>query len=181
MVFDGAPPARTSANTETFVSFSVLPRFESFLATALRSIMNFISKSDSAVFVSAPPTLSKIDGIPLIKASTRIAEADNSAFSGRTVLCVGGRILLYPAYRQIVEDAGGKFLSFHSGADMSLIDLHKLLQNTDMVICSIDCIRHEAYFVTKRYCEHFSKPCVILDRSRITTFYNGIRMLKNFQ
>ncbi|WP_292989936.1 DUF2325 domain-containing protein [Nitrosomonas sp.] len=181
MVFDGISPAKTTSSTAALAPFSVLLRFESFLVAALHSVRNFISKPDNHVFISAPPTLSKIDHIPLIKASTPIAEAGNSHFSGQSVLCVGGQILLYPAYRQIIEDAGGQFLSFHGGADMSIIDLHKLLQDTDMIICPIDCIRHEAYFVIKRYCEHFSKPCVMLDRSRITTFYNGIRMLKNFQ
>jgi len=119
--------------------------------------------------------------IPLVKASTRIVAPDNVTFAGRTVLCVGGQKNLYPAYRQIVEDADGQFSSFHGSYNASMAKLSTLLEKSDLVICPIDCVRHEAFWLTKHYCKRFCKPCVMLDKSRVTTFYNGVRMLKNIQ
>lgn len=178
MVFDFVSPA--THNAAVSVSpFSVLTRFITILDAALNGINNFI---DNAKTITPTATKkSATSPVPLIKASTPVIEKSRAHFAGRSVLCVGGQKHLYPAYRQIVEDAGGYFLCFHGRADTSLIELHALLKDTDMVIFPIDCIRHEVFFVTKRYCERFNKPCVLLDKSRITTFYNGIRMLKNLQ
>jgi len=158
-------------------------RFKSQLMLLLQNIERVINRPIAKRFTSAD--LSEIrygqSLIPLIKASTSLGVADNKCFAGRFVLCVGGQMQLYPAYRQIIEDAGGSFISFHGGAEASLLLLQKLLDDADMVICPIDCIRHEAFFITKNYCEYFCKPCVMLDKSRITTFYNGIQALKNLQ
>ncbi|MCB1984355.1 MAG: DUF2325 domain-containing protein [Burkholderiales bacterium] len=178
LVFDFVSPA-TGHATASISPFSVLARFETLLDTALHGVNTIIRKAST--INPASTKKSSAVSIPLIKASTPVFDKRDARLAGRSILCVGGQKHLYPAYRQIVEDAGGHFLSFHSRADTPLSELHKLLNVTDMVICPIDCIRHEAFFVTKRYCDRFHKPCVMLDKSRVTTFYNGIRMLKNLQ
>lgn len=178
MVFDFISPVKHNA-AALISPFSILARFESLLDTTLLGINDFIGKANTTTPVSAKKSVA--DPIPLIKASTPVFDKNDTHFAGRSVLCVGGQRHLYPAYRQIIEDAGGQFLSFHGSANAPLTDLHTLLKDTDMVICPIDCIRHEAFFATKHYCERFNKPCVLLDKSRITTFYNGIRMLKYLQ
>ncbi|MCP5245859.1 MAG: DUF2325 domain-containing protein [Burkholderiales bacterium] len=178
LVFDLVSPA-TGHAAVPISPFFVLARFETLFDTALRGMNNVARKANTISLASTKKTSAV--SIPLIKASTPVFDKRDAHLAGRSVLCVGGQEHLYPAYRQIVEDAGGHFLSFHSRLDTSLSELHKLLNISDMVICPIDCIRHEAFFVTKRYCDRFRKPCVMLDKSRVTTFYNGIRMLKNLQ
>jgi Uncharacterized protein conserved in bacteria (DUF2325) len=155
----------------------------SILKNIKRFILSTIDKQFAvAKFVSPVkfPVDEQFSAIPLVKASTAIAEANPGCLKGKCVLCVGGQLQMYPAYRQIVEDAGGRFLSFHGAADAALTGLCTLLSNADLIICPIDCVRHEAFFLTKDYCERSRKPCVMLDKSRVTTFYNGIRMLKTF-
>ncbi|SER15742.1 hypothetical protein SAMN05421690_101041 [Nitrosomonas sp. Nm51] len=183
MVFDLVLPFPVNAGTPTFITpIRVAP-----LDAVFRFVRALIGHSDT---VLPPSTIQSETAdrsgirqfhVPLIKASTLITELHNASFSGRSVLCVGGRMHLYPAYRQIIEDAGGSFLYFHGGNDVPLASLNRLLVLTDLVICPIDCIRHEAFWVTKHYCERFRKPCVMLDKSRVTTFYNGVRMLKKLQ
>lgn len=170
-----------------------LVHFESLFFTALQGIRNYLNGHTKVVFQKNPhwkapqaPVAESLNfpvtppPIPIIKASTIVANSTHR-LSGQYVLCVGGQMQLYPAYQQIVEDESGYFLSFYGGADDPMTDLRKLLARADMVICPIDCIRHEAFFITRNYCQYSRKPCVMLDKSRISTFYNGIRVLKKLQ
>ncbi len=131
-----------------------------------------------------------IDWAPLIKASSSIEisgctnydnQTDryyNNPLTGKTILCVGGRIKLYPEYNQIVKNSGGAFISFHGDSDDTLDNLFLLMEKTaDMIICPVDCVNHEAFRTVKYYCRSSGKPCVLLDRSAINSFRMGIRML----
>ncbi|MCB1936888.1 MAG: DUF2325 domain-containing protein [Nitrosomonas sp.] len=174
-------------NASAMLPYAVLARPDAVMVNTLnvfrRQIVDSFDTKNPAV---RSEVSEKASCIPLIKASTFIADDYHNTLKRKSVLCVGGQIRLYPAYRQIVEDAGGQFMSFHgadnatdaAGSDLS--DLYTLLNQADMIICPIDCIRHDAFFVVKEYCEHSSKPCVMLDKSRITAFYNGIRMLQKW-
>jgi hypothetical protein len=156
------------------------------ILSALKNLGRFILDAiDMQTTVANPvspvkprPVDAQLHAMPLVKASTTIAETNPGCLKGKCVLCVGGQLQMYPAYRQIVEDAGGRFLGFHGAADVAMAELHPLLADADLIVCSLDCVRHEAFFVTKDYCKRARKPCVILDKSRVTTFYNGVRMLK---
>lgn len=128
-----------------------------------------------------------IDWAPLIKnnASIKNATVNNSAkdcnnchfLTGRSVLCVGGRAKLYPEYNRLIENSGGSLVTFHGDRNDQLSNLPLLLEQTDMVICPIDCVNHEAFLIVKYYCQCFNKPCVLLDRSEINTFCRGISAL----
>lgn len=134
---------------------------------------------------------------PLIKVSALPAEASDTeagwnhdscdekqpapkaAFDlgGRCVLCVGGRAALYPEYCRLVEISGGNLLIYRCGPRTNTGHLFALLAYTDMVLCPVDCIDHQAYFAVKRYCKHSGKPCVLLDRSNLSTFSKGVATL----
>lgn len=126
------------------------------------------------------------DWAPLIKASAFMQKRNTGkslrqhggcSLSGCSVLCIGGRIKLYPIYKQLIQDAGGNFIAFHGDATDTPEKLPRMLREADMIICPVDCINHEDYFAVKKYCQRSSKPCVLLDRSGIDTFAAGIRML----
>jgi hypothetical protein len=99
------------------------------------------------------------------------------SLSGQSVLCVGGRIKLYPQYDQSVKSCGGCFIAFHGNPRDNLEDLPQFLKQADMIICPVDCVNHEAFLTLKCYCKYSGKPCVLLDRSGVDTFNTGIRML----
>ncbi|SFP44083.1 hypothetical protein SAMN05216419_100310 [Nitrosomonas cryotolerans] len=126
--------------------------------------------------------------LSLIKATTHIKNNDISKqnpsgydhhqrLSGKSVLCVGGRAALYPRYRYLVETSGGIFLSFHGNSSDNIERLFKLLAYTNMVICPVDCVNHDAYLTVQHYCRHSGKPCALLERSEIATFRKGIEIL----
>ncbi len=97
--------------------------------------------------------------------------------AGKMILCVGGHRKLYPEYNQLTENRGGHLVTFHGNPNDRLNDLSQLLEETDLIICPIDCVNHEAFFIVKQYCKNSGKPCVLLDRSETTTFLNGINVL----
>lgn len=97
--------------------------------------------------------------------------------AGRSVLCVGGRRKLYPEYHQLIKNSGGNLMTFHGNPNDPLDNLPQLLEKADMIICPVDCVNHQAFFIVKYYCKYSGKPCVLLDRSEANTFCRGINML----
>ena len=130
-----------------------------------------------------------IDWAPLVKTSFPIKTCNtnntnqsnvyssNDHLAGRSVLCVGGRIKFYPEYSRLIENSGGSFVAFHGDANDRLDHLPQLLKDTDMIICPVDCVNHDVFFIVKHYCRHSGKPCVLLDRSEVDTFCLGINIL----
>lgn len=157
----------------------------SLLKLELNCLDHKITKATPALHKNFPV----IDWAPLVKTSLPIktcntnnanqnnAHSSNEHLAGRFVLCVGGRIKLYPEYSQLIENSGGNFIAFHGDTNDRLDNLPKLLEDTDMIICPVDCVNHDAFFIVKHYCMHSGKPCVLLDRSEIDTFDIGIHML----
>lgn len=102
---------------------------------------------------------------------------EESGIGGRCVLCVGGRAALYPEYRRVVEASGGKLVIYRNMPQGPGHHLPVLLDHADMVVCPLDCVNHTAFFTVKRYCRRSGKPCVLLDRSNLSTFRKGIATL----
>jgi hypothetical protein len=57
--------------------------------------------------------------------------------------------------------------------------LNKLLDQAHMVICPVDCISHEDFFLVKNYCALTGKICTFLARSTLLNFQQGLKMLIN--
>ncbi|ABB75684.1 DUF2325 domain-containing protein [Nitrosospira multiformis] len=127
---------------------------------------------------SAPPASFFVEQSP----SPAFGEEGNGAckgsgIGGRCVLCVGGRAVLYPEYRRVVEASGGKLVIYRNLPQEPGHHLPVLLDQADMVVCPLDCVNHTAFFTVKRYCRRSGKPCVLLDRSNLSTFCKGIATL----
>lgn len=85
------------------------------------------------------------------------------ALSNQAVLCVGGRTGNVPAYRALVEDAGGRFLHHDGGDQDGPLRLDQTLAAADLVICQTGCISHDAYWRVKAHCKRTGKRCVFVD------------------
>lgn len=107
----------------------------------------------------------------------QINDSSNDHLAGRSILCVGGRSRLYSEYKQLTEQSGGNLMTFHGDPNDHLDNLPQLLEKADMIICPIDCVNHQAFFLVKYYCKYSGKPCVLLDRSEANTFCKGINRL----
>lgn len=79
-----------------------------------------------------------------------------------TVLCVGGRAANIPAYRELVEHKGARFLHHDGGEEDSISRLSSDLTTADLVLCQVGCIGHNAYWRVKEHCKRHNKPCVFL-------------------
>lgn len=86
-----------------------------------------------------------------------------TSLDDRAVLCVGGRQASVPAYRQLIEHAGGRFLHHDGGDEESAAKLDATLAAADLVICQTGCISHEAYWRVKNHCKRTGKRCVFLE------------------
>lgn len=102
-------------------------------------------------------------------------------FSGRCILCVGGRTGLADQYRNLVERCNGRFVHHDGGLEDNPKRLQTLLSAADAVICPADNVSHGAYYVVKRLCKQYGKPCVLLNRSGLSSFARGLAELAGNQ
>lgn len=103
--------------------------------------------------------------------------SDNLDLAGRCVLCVAGRVRLYPEYHRLVETSVGNLLIFRGDQKDDMVRLYSLIVGADTVVCLVDCVNHEIYFAVKRYYKSTGKPCTLLERSNLSTFRKGIETL----
>lgn len=85
------------------------------------------------------------------------------ALAERAILCVGGRTASVPAYRQLVERSGGRFLHHDGGVEDNAARLDTTLSAADLVICQTGCISHSAYSRVKDYCKRTGKRCIFVE------------------
>ncbi|MHB1121345.1 MAG: DUF2325 domain-containing protein [Ramlibacter sp.] len=81
----------------------------------------------------------------------------------RAILCVGGRTASVPAYRQLVERSGARFLHHDGGEEDSAARLDTTLSAADLVICQTGCISHNAYWRVKDHCKRTGKRCIFVE------------------
>lgn len=86
-----------------------------------------------------------------------------AALIDRAVLCVGGRPASVPAYRELVEQTGGRFLHHDGGDEDNPQRLDATLAAADLVVCQTGCISHGAYWRVKAHCKRTGKPCLFVD------------------
>lgn len=90
--------------------------------------------------------------------------------SGKCILCVGGRSGAVDAYRQLVEQRGGRFLHHDGGLEESIHRIDGALAAADLVICQTGCISHNAYWRVKEQCKRSGKPCVFVKGAGVSSF-----------
>ena len=88
--------------------------------------------------------------------------------TGKCVLCVGGRSGAVDAYRQVIEQRGGRFLHHDGGLEESLQRIDAALAASDLVICQAGCISHNAYWRVKEQCKRTGKRCLYLKSAGVS-------------
>jgi len=96
---------------------------------------------------------------------------------GRRILCVGGRSHVIEHYREIVARCNGEFDHHDGGIEDKPQRLNAMLSSADVVICTIDCVSHDAYNRSKRFCKRSAKPCVLLRSSGVSTFARALEQV----
>lgn len=99
--------------------------------------------------------------------------------SGKCILCVGGRSGSIDAYRQVVEQRGGRFLHHDGGLEESLHRIDGFLAAADLVICQAGCISHNAYWRVKEQCKRTGKPCLYMKNSGASSLSRLIDLNQN--
>jgi len=80
-------------------------------------------------------------------------------------------------YRQLVEQAGGKFLHHDGGLEDRFAQLDSALGAADLVICQTGCISHNAYWRVKDHCKRTGKPCSFVETPSVAGLARGLRRL----
>lgn len=88
--------------------------------------------------------------------------------AGKCVLCVGGRAGAIDAYRQVIEQRGGRFLHHDGGLEESLHRIDSALAAADLVICQAGCISHNAYWRVKEQCKRTGKRCIYMKTAGVS-------------
>lgn len=109
--------------------------------------------------------------IALKQTQTDEAEAEEAQhLSGRTVLCVGGRIDAIPHFRSLVQLRGGEFVHHDGGKEENIGRLEAVISAADAVICQTGCISHNAYWRVKEQCKRTGKPCTFVGNPSLSSF-----------
>ena len=95
--------------------------------------------------------------------SDGLPPAAPATLGDRAVLCVGGRSASVPAYRQVIERTGGRFLHHDGGEEDKVAQLDATLAAADLVICQTGCVSHDAYWRVKDHCKRTGKRCLFVD------------------
>ncbi len=114
----------------------------------------------------ADEALATVQGPPRAEAqaeSTPPVPPTPAALTDRAVLCVGGRSASVPAYRQVIERTGGRFLHHDGGEEDKVAQLDATLAAADLVICQTGCVSHDAYWRVKDHCKRTGKRCLFVD------------------
>ncbi len=111
--------------------------------------------------------------------SLLLQKGTGRALAGQSILLVGGRAALYTHYQTLIESAGGHLILFRKSEPNAPDRLIHWLDRVGIVICPVDCIQHEDFFMVTGYCQRTSKPCLMLQRSDITTFAQAVNLLRS--
>jgi hypothetical protein len=94
-----------------------------------------------------------------LAALARPQEAESPLdLAGMTLLYVGGRANQVPAFRALIERAGGSFLHHDGGLEQGTGLLPGLVARADRIAFPVDCISHLAVGVIKRLARQAGKP-----------------------
>lgn len=97
-----------------------------------------------------------------------VPPGSSASLQGRRVLCIGGKTMLVPHYRAIVEGARGEFVHHDGGVEHHVGRLPAMLASADAVVCLAGDCSHAAYRLAKRYCKATGKLCALIGNSSMT-------------
>lgn len=93
------------------------------------------------------------------------------------VICVGGRIDLFPQYRLMAEQLGIHLIHHDGGRQDGLSRLSELVNRADAALCPTDCVGHAAYYQLKRLCKRSGKPCLLFKGKGVSSFATALAQL----
>src|SRR4029077_18701335 len=105
------------------------------------------------------------------------ASNETPAFSGRTILYVGGRAHQIPQFKALVERTGARFLHHDGGIEHSAALRPGLVSRADHLFFPIDCISHDAVSTIKRLCRQLEKPYQPLRTASLATLVSALAQM----
>jgi hypothetical protein len=95
----------------------------------------------------------------------------------KNVLCVGGRLGNVTNYREVIEQAGGRFAHHDGGVEDRHSALESSLAAADLVICQTGCISHNAYWRVKDFCKRTGKQCVFVENASTSSLVRSVQQI----
>ncbi|BCX81305.1 hypothetical protein MIT9_P0883 [Methylomarinovum caldicuralii] len=99
------------------------------------------------------------------------------SLQGRRILYVGGLKSHLANLRRLVQRWQGELIDHDGGQEDNRILLRELVAQADWILCPLDRVSHDAVHRLKRECRHHGKPCLLLPRSSLSAFVQGLQAL----
>ncbi len=92
----------------------------------------------------------------------------------KRVFMIGGITKMKSFYKDIVENAGGKF-DYHDGyLKNGHTNLEARVKRCDVVLCPVNCNSHNACLKVKKFCNRYQKPLKFLGSSSLSAVSRAI-------
>lgn len=166
---------RERVEDELHVALSAAERLRDQLAERDALIETLRKQAESAAGLLAVADADDADALDSVVPLDQDQEVD---LVGRCILYVGGRSRQCSRFRQMVAKRNGKFLH-HDGGLEDTNRLDSVLARADAVMCPLDCISHNAMNKAKKYCKNAGKPLIMLEKSSLSAFSNGLGKVLN--
>ncbi|MCP3942093.1 MAG: DUF2325 domain-containing protein [Desulfobacteraceae bacterium] len=99
----------------------------------------------------------------------------------KQIFMIGGITKMKSFYKDIVENAGGKF-DYHDGyLKNSHTNLEARVKRCDLVLCPVNCNSHNACLKIKALCNRHKKPLKILSNSSLTAVSHALFLTRDQQ
>ena len=104
-----------------------------------------------------------------------VTDANETEFSGLSVLYVGGRNRSVSRIRSIVEMAGGTFDHHDGGVEKSMGELAAAVRRAEIVVFPTDCVSHGAVNAIKRLCHQSMVDFIPVRTCGVASMLIGLR------
>ncbi len=99
---------------------------------------------------------------------------ENYRLCAKRVFMIGGITKMKSFYREIIENAGGKF-DYHDGyMKNTTANLEARVKRSDLVLCPVNCNSHTACLKVKQLCNRHNKRLKILSSSSLSAVSNAL-------
>lgn len=96
---------------------------------------------------------------------------------GKTVALIGDLVKASMHYEEAISQLGGSGVQHDGNANQGYKKLAKLIQQADVVLYPVDCVRHGAAHSAKKLCRALDKPCYFLRSSGISQIRETLRQV----
>jgi hypothetical protein len=114
---------------------------------------------------------------PIVRELPSVSEARCAAPGHQRILYLGGRPAMVPHLREIAQARAAAFLHHDGGIEDSPHRIEEMIEQSDAVICPIDCVSHGACRMAKSVCQRLNKRFLPIPTASRAGFERALEQL----